>query len=427
MKNILVYAYQLSPFQGSEAGLAWDYIVNMSKTNKLVVLYGTCEEYHQMGYTNVLEKYIQEYPIINVSLVPVRPSFSFDVQDYSIRGITKFYKQYERYQKDVYETAKRICEHDHFDLVHFLGPIGYREPGYLWKLGLPYMWGPVGGMTFTDLRLLKGTDDFKGCLQLVFKKLANYVQLHTDQRVKEAMQSADLVIGCTTKTKNIIKKVYSLPCERLTYLTQNCIKELHDLNISKFDSDKIHMVWIGRIDFGKSLITTLRILSKLHNRDKYILHVVGDGDLFEKCNAFIKVNNLSKNVVFHGKIPRDRVFEIINNSHLHIITSLLDVNPTIFWEASAFCVPTITIGNNGTEDIITPDIGIVIKPAAYNSIIKDFTKRLDDIACNPECLKDMANNLLQVRVKYSWSERCGEINRLYDKTIENWMKNVNMN
>lgn len=31
MKHILVYAYQLHPFKGSECGLAWDYVKNISK------------------------------------------------------------------------------------------------------------------------------------------------------------------------------------------------------------------------------------------------------------------------------------------------------------------------------------------------------------------------------------------------------------
>jgi hypothetical protein len=26
-----------------------------------------------------------------------------------------------------------------------LNMIGYREPGYLWKLNVPFVWGPMGG------------------------------------------------------------------------------------------------------------------------------------------------------------------------------------------------------------------------------------------------------------------------------------------
>ena len=54
---------------------------------------------------------------------------------------------------------KNIIENENFDLIHNLNPIGYREPGYLWKLNLPYIWGPIGGIPnrpsqlFTDLSL----------------------------------------------------------------------------------------------------------------------------------------------------------------------------------------------------------------------------------------------------------------------------------
>ena len=33
-----------------------------------------------------------------------------------------------------------------FDLVHQLTPISFIKPGYLWMTGLPFFWGPLGGM-----------------------------------------------------------------------------------------------------------------------------------------------------------------------------------------------------------------------------------------------------------------------------------------
>ena len=39
--------------------------------------------------------------------------------------------------------AMALIRSDGFDLIHQLNMIGYREPGYLWALDLPYVWGPI--------------------------------------------------------------------------------------------------------------------------------------------------------------------------------------------------------------------------------------------------------------------------------------------
>lgn len=423
MKKILVYAYQLSPNQGSEAGLAWDYIMNMSKNNKLVVLYGSCNEYHQLGNTELLEEYVKYNPIKNVTLVPVKPSFDFVEQNYSIMGIACFYQQYNRYQKDVYSVAEKLCKTEIFDLVHFLGPIGYREPGLLWKLGLPYMWGPVGGMVFTDLRLLRGADDFKGSLQLLVKKIINEIQMYTSKSVRKAMKSADLVLGCTKKTALIIQRVFKIKDDHFSYLPQNCIKEIYPINYSKYyNFDYIHLIWIGRIDFGKSLITTLKALAISKNKSKLKLHVIGEGHLYSSCKKFIEENSLSNIVEFHGKVPRDEVFNLLNRAHLHITTSLLDVNPTVMWEAMSLGVPTISVANNGVDDIVHAGTGFLIPLSNYNRIIANIADTLDAIADNPSIIVSKVKNIEQERLKYGWSVRSKQFEELYEITISNFNK-----
>ena len=420
MLNILVYAYQLSPYYGSECGLAWDYVVNMSKYNRLTVLYGSCEEYHQMGNTEKLEQYIKQHPIKNVTLVPVKPSFDFVEQDYTILGISRFYKQYRRYQDDVFEVAKRLIDREHYDLIHFLGPIGYREPGLLWKFGIPYLWGPVGGMVFTDIKLLKGAQDTRGGLQLLLKKIANRIQMKTNNNVRDAMNRVDLVIGCTSQTTKIIKSEYNLPDDHLDYLPQNCIKDVYPYNENKLKSEKIHIVWIGRIDFGKSLVTTIKALIGASYREKVVLHVVGDGHLMEKNKKLVDESGLKDNVIFHGKVDRENVLRIIDDCHLHIITSLLDVNPTIFWETMSMCVPTLSPANNGLEDIINENIGFLVPIKSYDDMITQLSLKLDQIAQNPDCLHTLARNIENIREKYTWNHRVGVIQGYYEKAIENY-------
>lgn len=71
-----------------------------------------------------------------------------------------------------------------FDLIHYVGMIGYREPGYLWKLGLPYIWGPISGTNNASLQLMKHMP-IAGRIKLTFRSVVNMIQFHTKLRLKK--------------------------------------------------------------------------------------------------------------------------------------------------------------------------------------------------------------------------------------------------
>ena len=60
------------------------------------------------------------------------------------QGDWRFYKHYRTWQYRTYEMALDIMKVYHIDVLHQLNMIGFREPGYLWKIeGIPFVWGPV--------------------------------------------------------------------------------------------------------------------------------------------------------------------------------------------------------------------------------------------------------------------------------------------
>ena len=63
-KKILVLAYAISPYRGSEYSVAWNYVTEMSKSNELVVIYGTSGSH--MGDIEEMKKYIKEISLRNV-------------------------------------------------------------------------------------------------------------------------------------------------------------------------------------------------------------------------------------------------------------------------------------------------------------------------------------------------------------------------
>ena len=62
-------------------------------------------------------------------------------------------------------------------MLHQLNMIGFREPGYLWKLsqenGVPFVWGPIGGQKQFPTAYLQGA----GLKMKVFNRLKNFLNI----------------------------------------------------------------------------------------------------------------------------------------------------------------------------------------------------------------------------------------------------------
>lgn len=420
MKNIIVISYQLNPYKGSECSVAWDYVVNMSKKNRLTVLFGSSEEYHMIGNTKSMMDYIERNPIENVTLMPIPLDESFDVKDYSALGIYQFYKQYKKWHQKVKFIVSGLISKGSYDLIHYLGPIGYREPGYLYDLGLPYIWGPIGGFGGINFKLLKATCSISGAATLSLRKLVNLYQQHYNKRVRDAVNHADIVLGATTEYANIIRKYVKKESRvEVKYLPENCMKEVHPLNKNKFDNKGLRLIWIGRPDANKGLILLLEALAKLSQKEMVQLDLVGSGVLENKLKKWSKEHGLEDSVRWNGRVERERVFTMLNEAHLNVITSLYDANTTVIWEAMAMGVPTMSLDHCGMHDTITSETGIKIPIHSYEQVVDGIKENLQQLIDNPKKKLQMAEALVDYRKQFTWEQRSQFFEEMYNLAINN--------
>ena len=141
--KILINAYACSPGMGSEPGMAWNWVSNLAKFSELHII--TEGEFREKIETVVptLEQGVNMHFYYNPVSEEIR-KMCWNQGDW------RFYKYYREWQWKTYLMAKDICSKEQIDILHQLNMIGFREPGYLWKLSreyeLPFVWGPVGGL-----------------------------------------------------------------------------------------------------------------------------------------------------------------------------------------------------------------------------------------------------------------------------------------
>ena len=148
-KNILVSAYACSPYKGSEPGVGWGFISELCKYHNLHIIVEEEKFKHE----------ITEWLLRNNESDVAKYGKFYFIKKKRNRLLRKiwppsYYYYYRKWHKDALRLSSNLIYERNIDICHQLTMVGYREPGYLWKLDVPFVWGPVGGAGFFPLRFL---------------------------------------------------------------------------------------------------------------------------------------------------------------------------------------------------------------------------------------------------------------------------------
>ncbi|MEZ9368105.1 glycosyltransferase family 4 protein [Shewanella sp. 10N.286.51.B2] len=416
--KILLLTYAVSPYRGSEYSVAWNHITQIAKNHQVTVLYGTSGAH--IGDDDDMRDFHKRRKIDNVEWHRVLPSNltnSFNFFNKKGYFTYSFYVAYRRWHKDVYDYCKSNINVDDFDVVHFQSPIGYREPGYLWKLGLPYLWGPIGGANSLDSRLLSALPK-SGKVKLLIRKVLNLFQLRYSFRLKKALKATDLLLTATTENQDVFETIHGV---KSVYLPENgTIGEYLGEIKHRECTDKVNLIWIGSIDARKALRLLIDSFEYIDDPHVFTVHVLGNGPLKDDLTAYAEERGLGSVFVWHGHISRKQVLETIQNADLHVITSVSEANTTVIWESIQNGVPTMSLDHCGMRDIISENSGIKVKLADYPKLVESFGRALDNISKDKRILTELVPGVKESFYKYHWDKRVVLFDDLYEKAIKNW-------
>tara|TARA_R110000868_G_scaffold20682_2_gene87175 strand:- start:4097 stop:5380 length:1284 start_codon:yes stop_codon:yes gene_type:complete len=415
--NIIVSAYACGPNWGSEIGMGWNWVIHLSKHCQLHVI-------TEAGFKEEIEKKLQELnldypPIFYYNCIGNKGRKLFWKQ-----GSFLFYYYYRKWQQNTYKIAKEIIETNDIDLVHQLNMIGFREPGYLWKIKeKPYVWGPVGGydqMPLSYIFSLKKQD----ILFYGLKNVINFFQKNLSIRVKKSARAASVLVASTAKAKFEIdklssKKAYLMGetgCNPIDFEIQKAIKKIQTIKI----------LWVGRLQALKSLPIALKALSKLKYELDFELIIIGDGPDEKSNKALAQKLNLEENCKWIGRIPNEEVIAYVRSSTIFLFTSLKEGTPHVIMEAIQNGLPVICHDACGHGAIIDDSCGLKIPMINEKLSIELFSKAILKLANDRELQARLSIGAIKKSNEVTWEAKASEMVSLY-KTIfeEKNIKNLN--
>lgn len=402
--KVLVNCYACSPYKGSEPGMGWNFIKALSKFHELHII-------TESKFKNDLDKYFSEHPD---ELKNCHFYFIAKERHKKLRRIwpPSYYWFYKAWQKEAFILAQKLEAQHNFDVVHQLNMIGYREPGYLYRLNKPFVWGPIGGFNITPWKLLPSMGLY-GCLFYGCRNLINLWQMHCSRQVKQAIEQSKELISATKDDQTTIKKLWkknSLIIPEVGFTSNNHV-------ILKTRKGKLRICWSGIHIPRKALNLLLEAVNISKYKEQIELHVLGAGSYTKKWEKLAKEFSI-KNIEWHGWVEKEKALEIMQDTHVFAITSLSDATSTVLLEALSYGLPVIALDHLGFSNIITPKCGIKVKVQSKKQVLRDFAFAIDQLFEDEPLRQRLAKGALKRAKDFTWEEKAQTIHSLYLRAIE---------
>ncbi len=404
--KILVNCFVCSPYRGSEPGMGWNFVSNLSRLHELHII----TEYESQPD---LERYFDEHPHVKENMHVYylsKPSHE------TLRKIwpPSYYWFYKKWQKKALALALELDKKEHFDIVHQLNMIGYREPGYLWKMNKPLVWGPIGGFQMTPWKLLPSMG-LKGFIFYASRNLINLWQMRFNRRVHTMAQKASQIICASQDGYNAVTKLWKREAVIIPEVGLTTIPK--DNVCNEKDDDMLRLCWSGMHEPRKSLNLLLEAVNLCQNKEHIEVNVVGDGPSNGKWKRLAARLGL-QHINWYGWVPRDTSLRLMQSSHAFVITSLCDDTTTVVLEALSIGLPVVALNHTGFANVLTNECGIKIDICSRTQVVRDLAKAIDRLYEDKSYRHSLGQGARNRAQDFTWDKKVQTIYDIYSKIVK---------
>jgi len=407
--KILVSAYACHPEMGSEPGMGWNWILNLAQHHELWVL--TEAERFAPAMHAFLSKNPQLAQRIHVVGIS-RRRFGERIWPKLF-----YYFTYRQWHWDAYCKALELCSTVRFDLAHQLNMIGYREPGYLWKLPLPFVWGPIGGHAQMPWRFLSFLG-WRGAIEHALRNMLNSLQMWASLRVRNAMGRANALVAATKEDKRCISQIH----DRYAVLISETGTD--EISIQKCpehrNKNSLRVIWSGVFVSRKALPLALYAIERVARTAKIELWVLGSGPLEKEWQWLCKELKIEMMCRWFGMISHHEAQELLGTADILLFTSLQEATSTVVMEAIQAGLPVVCHDMCGFGTVVDETCGIKIPVIDPKNSIEGFASAIQSLNDNPERLQELSRGAIKRSHELSWASKVELMENVYTTALSDY-------
>lgn len=388
--KILLSTYACHPTRGSEQGVGWHWLKELSKVHEVWAII-----YDGQGQREAVESAICNLPHkTNIHLIPLAVPSYFRERLYRIR--------YELWNRIAHRVAQELTKSVSFDLTHQVTIATWWNCGFLWKLGIPFVLGPISGAQYVPLEGISLLP-LKGIISELIRNILAFTAWKTLQNPRQGIAKASLVFCANYETFKIVNSFRK--GKNVVILTEIGAELPEKTNPYDFH-ETINLLWSGRMISLKNFGTIARVLDLIRHDRRIRLRVAGEGPLMKKWQQVIEKLDLLDSVEFLGAVPYQQMGDHYRWADIFVFPSLREATGTVILEAMSYGIPVVAFKIHGADVVLDCETGVLVPVITSKQMVDDFAEAVLTLANDQNLRKKLGKNAREkVETELSWKIR----------------------
>lgn len=406
--KIFVSAYACEPGKGSEIGVGWHWVLEMSKYFELWVL-------TRANNQEPIEKYFGEHPEDDRGIHWIY----FDCPDYikkfkhQMRGVRIYYTIWQLLSNKVVKEIMRNYEICIFHLLTYGNAI-WNISAYGQKQF--FVWGPTGGVDTIPREFSRHYTWKHRCLEAVRRIVVSSLKISPSFYRK--CKNANLIFCKANSMMDIIPAQYK---HKALLFTDVAMDQAPDYFIPKVKSasEKLVYISVGRLDGWRGF--DLLIEAFAIARDKLpnvTMKIIGQGVERSHLCKLVKEKKLQDRVVLTGQISMEDYQHEMKNCDVVLNACLKEGGVTNAFDCMKWGKPLLCIDTGGYTRNFDNECAVVLKHMKRNALIQSLADEM--VKLQDETLRrNMSSAMMTKGQTITWKIKgehiCGEIMKAWEK------------
>lgn len=400
--KIFVSAYACEPNLGSEIGVGWHWVLEMSKYYELWVLTRLSNKQSIENWFKI-NSYTNDIHFIYYDLPPILKFWKK-----GMRGVRIYYVLWQYFTNRI---VKRTMQENDIKIYHLLTYGNALWPASRYGQKQFFIWGPTGGLD-TVLNDYSRHYNLKGKFIEFFRRLVVNT-LTLNYSFNKRCKNANLILCKTGFTRDRIPQKYR---DKSIIFTDVAVD--HDIckPDSEFRDEKVtKYLTVGKLDAWRGFDLIIEAIDLAVNENENIdLTIVGSGQDWDRLKKIVLDKGLSNYVKMVGKVSMKEYYQYMSETDVVINAALKEGAVTTSFDAMTLGKPLICIDTKGYTRNFKNDYSIII-PQQSRKITIDSLKvailKLTDRNIRIKLGKTAQKN----SEKFSWENKGKEIYNIFEE------------
>ena len=407
--KILLSAYACEPSSGSEPFIGWSSALAIAKKHDVWV---ATSEANRESIDSAMQS----------GTIPENLHFLYlgeNQPPHPNRMLARLqgWQRYHRWSRILLRYAREWHKEIKFDLTHHVTYMTWRVATPLWKLGIPAIWGPIGGAEKFPRSLLP----ILSPAAKKFERLRDFSDWVSEwsPAVKQCVRRSAAIFAGNEETRNKLLELGAAP-ERVSLLSGaffNLEDEAKFHFPSKNYEGRLELFAGGNLEGRKGVTVALKALRRVADAGVDFRYTLGgSGPEAAFVRELTASLGLNENVEFSEGFRGKDYCERLGSTHIFLMPSLRESAGLTLMEAMlAGCVPVVASGG-GPGTIVTDACGFRINPVSEEHMEIEIAQRIIELSQTRSRLREMGGEA-RARIQDSYSEKHYQdlVFRLYEQ------------